>query len=353
MYFQRTAVPHLLQLFYTKNINKILCQTFFVLRIRQLETSDIPEVIEGWNQVLLYDKINEHQFEEVIFQDPNYEMDCNIIAVDDKKIVGFIGGVAREGILGKDGKGRAEERHDGYIKCFYVLSDYWDVGIKERLLKEIIECMKSRGKSLIKVVGYTGPCFFPGIDIRYENLLNFFEKNGFARVFTIKDVVVHLKDFEPNEYQKKAKRRAEEIGVKVVDYKPEMIDMMRKFVIKLNMIQWFPSGWEMSFSENSSGRSLVALKDENIIGWSSFGIDGTEGHFGPIGVLEEYRNKGIGTYLLLESMLRLKELRVNKVVARWAVARFYLKSGWEIYRRYAFYQKSLCEPLSYGDNEEL
>ena len=77
-----------------------------MFRIRPLEMSDISAVVAGWNQVLIYDRVNKRKFEDVIFGDPNYERDCSLVAVDDSRIVGFIGAASRERILGKDGEGR-------------------------------------------------------------------------------------------------------------------------------------------------------------------------------------------------------------------------------------------------------
>lgn len=306
---------------------------------RPLEESDIPEIVKGWNEVLVYDNIEERQFKYVVLEDPNYEKDCNLLAVRDDRIVGFMGAVAREGILGKDGRGRPQERHYGYIKAFYVLDNYWSTGIGDRLLNEELKCLKARGKRFLWVGIYTGRFFFPGIDIRYKRLLRFFDENGFAREFTINDLATDLKSFEPNEYQTEAKRRAEGIGVKVMDYEPEMIGMVREFVKELNMKHWFPDYWERDF--NKSGVALVALNDEKVIGWSEYSSNRPASEFGGIAVLEAFRHKGIGTCLLMESMIRMKELGVSKVVARWAPEGFYSKSGWKIFRKYVVYRRGI------------
>jgi hypothetical protein len=61
-------------------------------------------------------------------------------------------------------------------------------------------------------------------------------------------------------------------------------------------------------------------------------------------VLEAYRRHGIGTCLLLESMLSMKELGTPKATAgRVAETSFYLKNGWQICRQWAPFQKKLQE----------
>jgi GNAT superfamily N-acetyltransferase len=131
-----------------------------------------------------------------------------------------------------------------------------------------------------------------------------------------------------------------------------MLDKMRIFVNKLAYWQWFPAEWEDGFG--SSGHHLVALKDGQadqthpadkiypIVGWANYRPDPQDGEFGPIGVLEAYRGNSIGTCLLLESMLRMRELGTPKATAGWVDALdFYLKNGWQICRQWAPFQRKL------------
>lgn len=310
-----------------------------LVETRTLKRTDIPEVVEGWNRSLIHDKVTQERFENIVLKDPNYEREGNIVALYRDKIAGFVSAVTREGVSGRDGRGRPYEKDNGYIKGLFVLDDYWDTGAGEKLLDEATEYLKSKDKSLIKVVVYTGRYFFPGIDIRYERLLRFFSENGFERIDMIDDLAVNLTDFEPTEYQKEAQSRMAEIGVEIVTYRLEMLEKMREYVKKLDMKQWFSEGWEEGFGQ--SGHTLVALKDDEIVGWANYWPNREGGGFGPIGVLEEFRGNGIGTCLLMESMLRMKELGTPRAIAGWAATGFYLKSGWEICRQYAVFQKKL------------
>ncbi len=309
-----------------------------MLETRMLERSDISQVVEGWNRSLVYDRVTQERFEQVILDDPNYEQEGNVIALDQGKIVGFVSAVARGG--------RPHEKDYGFVKGLFVLDVYWDRGVGERLLEQAEAYLVSRGKRVIKVVQYTGGnSFFPGIDLRYERLLALFAGNGYERVLdwgeicTIDDLAVNLVDFEPTAYHVKAQKRTAKIGVNITEYHSSMLENMRTFVVGLKHEHWFPDGWEQGFGE--SGHTLVALQDDEIVGWADYWPDPQDGEFGPIGVLEAFRGHGIGTCLLLESMLRMKELCTPKATARWAVTGFYLKSGWQICRQYAPFQKEL------------
>jgi GNAT superfamily N-acetyltransferase len=307
--------------------------------IRPMEDSDIPYVAQGWNLSLPYDQISMERFRHVILKDANYEKNSTLVAIHDGKPVGFICSVLREGILGADNKGRPDEKDQGYIKGMFVLDEFRRNGIGSRLFDEAVEYNKLKGKSVIRVLTYTGNYFFPGVDTRYEPALKFFESKGFHRDYVINDVDIELTDFKITDNHKNARRRASEVGVHVEDYDPSMLDEMRKFVEKLNMISWFPEGWENGFK--SKGNKVVALKGEEIVGWASFGVSGEIGWFGPTAVIEDMRHNGIGSCVLLESVLHMKDAGAKRVIASWANTPFYIANNWKICRQYVVFEKSL------------
>lgn len=310
-----------------------------MLQTRMLAKTDIPKVVEGWNRSLVHDTVTQEQFEWVMLGDPNVEPEGNIIALARGQIVGFVSVVARGG--------GPHEKDDGFVKGLFVLDACWEQGVGERLLAEAEAYLVSRGKRAIKVTAYVGGrYFFNGIDLRYERLLALLAGCGYERlrdwgeIYTIDDVAVDLTDFEPTAYHVEARVRAAAIGAKITPYGPAMLEKMRVFAEKLlGYEHWFPAGWEDGFG--SSGHTLVALKEGAIIGWANYRPDEKDGAFGPIGVLEAYRGNGIGTCLLLESMLSMKALGTPKVTAGWAETDFYLKNGWYICRQWAPFQKKL------------
>lgn len=62
----------------------------------------------------------------------------------------------------------------------------------------------------------------------------------------------------------------------------------------------------------------VAVKDKKIIGFACF--DATaRNYFGPTGVTEEYRGLGVGTVLLLKSLLSMREEGYAYAIIGWVV----------------------------------
>jgi len=307
--------------------------------IRAMESSDIPEIVRGWNLSLTHNQTDEARFERVILGDPNHENGASLVAIYDGKIAGFIGSIAREGVPGADGRGRPYEKDKGYIKGMFVLEEFRRRGIGTRLLDGVEKYMKSKGKSVIRIVTYTGSYFFPGVDLKYESALKFFANRGFHQDHVINDVDLDLKGFQISDYQKDARRRMAEFGVHIEGYDPSMLSAMREFVGKVNMTAWFPEGWEEGYKEK--GNKFAALKNGEIVGWASYyPRTGTAG-FGPIAVLEEMRGNGTGSCLMLECVLRMKDAGADRVVASWANTPFYLPNGWKICRQYSVLEKRI------------
>ena len=309
--------------------------------IRVMEVTDISDIVQGWNSCLPYDQVSEERFKHVILGDANYEKDSCLVAVHDGKIVGFICAVAREGIIGADHKGREYEKDQGYIKGFYVLEEFRRKRIGSELFDRSIDYLKSKDKSVIRILTYTGNYFFPGIDTRYEPAIHFFENKGFQRDYVIDDVDIDTTDFKITDQHKNARQKMEKFGVHVEDYDPSMLDEMREFAKKLDMISWFPEGWEDWF--RAKGNKVVALKGDEIVGWASFNVNGDIGWFGPTGVLEDMRHNGIGSCILLESVLQMKNAGAKSVIASWANTPFYIANGWKICRQYVVFEKQISE----------
>lgn len=307
--------------------------------IRPMEASDLSEVVSGWNRCLTFDQVNEARFKDVIIDDPNHEKNASLVATIDGKIAGFISAIAREGILGADNRGNPYEKDHGYIKGIFVLDEFRRQGIGTMLLNNAANYIKSKGKKIIRVITYTGSYFFPGVDLRYEPALQFFENKGFKEDHIIDDVDVEVKDYQITDYQKDAQRRMAAVGVRIEEYDPSMLGAMREFVKKLNMTAWFPMGWEEWFKER--GNKFAALKGDEIVGWASYyPRPGTAG-FGPIAVLKDMRSNGIGSCLLLECVLKMKEAGADRVLASWANTPFYLINGWKICRQYKVFKKEM------------
>ena len=309
------------------------------IEVRKLRRTDTAEVVSVWNRCVPYDRVTIEMFQRTIFEDPNYEPAGNLVATLNGKIIGFASAVAREGITGLDGAGKIHERDFGYIKALLSFKEH--PAAKRKLLERALVFLKSKGKKVARVGQYTGRYFAPGVDARCKEELEFYQSNGFEQVDTEEDVSLDLRDFQPTEYQIRAQENIRNMGLAIRRYEPKLLDRMRQFAEKINYPQWFPTGWEYNFNRKS--HILVALLGADIIGWAEFHKSNETWFFGPIAVIDEFRRKGIGTCLLLESVVQMRELGAPSVTAGWANVPFYLRNGWSTSRRYIVLQKKLSE----------
>ncbi len=59
------------------------------VKLLPLTRSDVPHVVRGWNASLPYAPIAEQTFVKTVFDDPNYEREGHLVALQDTAIVGF------------------------------------------------------------------------------------------------------------------------------------------------------------------------------------------------------------------------------------------------------------------------
>ncbi len=256
-------------------------------------------------------------------------------------MVGFATCVLRETVAGRDGTGQETERHLAYLKGMFHRSES-DGG---RLLERAIDFARRKGKTVLRVVQYGGGrYFFPGIDLRYEAMLDWLRRMGFERTRILQDVSLDLRAYRPGRepYQRRQWRRLRRAGIRVEAYRPELHEQARAFVAALGIPSWFGPQWEQKWARE--GNVVVAVAGRGVLGFSRYhphwlgpGIGG----LGPIGTLQAERGKGVGSCMLDECMRRLKDAGCTTAIANWANTPFYLKNGWQVCREYAVLQKGI------------
>lgn len=310
---------------------------YMSIKVRCFEPSDIPVIVQAWNRHFFLHPVKEDFFRWVVLGDENYVKESVFVAEKDGVLCGFACCAAREGVAGKDGRGRPREERHAFLKAMFVTDEAPEAA--EFLLDKFTGYVKSMGKSVLKVIEYTGPYFFPGIEERYEKDLRIYENTGFYVSDTIRDMSLELKDYEPGDYQKESIEKTADAGGSVKVYEPEMVGAMKELAEKTGRPQWFPPGWEEEWSVPRD--TVVCCMGDQIVGYANYQPDATMGRFGTTYVIPEFRGKGVGTAMLNESMLQLKAKHTPRVLADWANAPFYERNGWECYRKYKVFRKDL------------
>jgi GNAT superfamily N-acetyltransferase len=102
-----------------------------------------------------------------------------------------------------------------------------------------------------------------------------------------------------------------------------------KGIVKRWIARTFSEGWGEEFECSFKAlpvTSLIALRNNKVVGFACYDVT-CRGYFGPTGVLESERGKGIGKELLMRSMLGLRELGyAYAVIGDAGPADFYVKT---------------------------
>ena len=72
--------------------------------------------------------------------------------------------------------------------------------------------------------------------------------------------------------------------------------------------------------------------------------DEKNGYCGPTAVLKNMQHNGIASWMLLESILQMKQKGLKKIYGCWTNTKifpFFVKNGWKIFRQYNVFKKVL------------
>jgi ribosomal protein S18 acetylase RimI-like enzyme len=246
-------------------------------------------------------------------EDEGIDYELSLILFDsesDKPIAAFI--IVR--------RKEINEKHC-FVKGCVVDKQYRRQGIGTRMINELFRRLKEKGITQI-IYGPSVPEYWqPGVDIRNTSLYFFLKKHGFKSHRAIYNLTVPLDviNIEP------AKRKNGYIYGRV---QPEDFDTIFKFVK-----HHFPKNtWaeEVKCSFKLLPPTTFVAKNENneIVGWATHS-QFFPGSFGPTGVDESLRGKGIGTELFLWCLWDIKQEGLDKCEIMWVegdTIKFYSKS---------------------------
>lgn len=304
-----------------------------------------------WNRCLVRDQINLKVFERKVLLDPNFEADGFKLAEKNGRLIGFSYNIVREYPFLKDEVER--DKDTGWIVAFAVAPEAHESDIGDRLLRASIEYHKNKGKRVILYSPYVPNYFFPGIDAEsypheYETLI----RNGFAEVKGAEGLAMDASlwpefNHPPKITEREERLRREGIEVKVSTTK-YLYPLMR-FLKEHLQGDWYRHARELLL-HNRKNQVFIAVKGREVVGYCQF-WDG-EGyewympgsHFGPFGVKEDMRGRGIGTVLLYKCLKAMKESGIHNAFLLWTgkeAKRLYERFGFKVTRVFRILKKEL------------
>lgn len=311
------------------------------VRLESFQQERFQQVLTCWNQSLIYDGIDEERFKQLILLDENFNPDLFLLAMNDEKVVGFCYGVRRK--IPYLERGLEENR--GWIVIMGVLPEYQNQGIGTMLCDEVEKRLKDMGTKEITLCAYSPNYFFPGIDKRYQQAISFFENRNYVYRAESVSMQRSLWDYHMADQYKEKLASLEKDGIHIIRYNDEYMLPLLNY-----LLENFGAGWKrnaliaMQKKEAEDTILLVVDEQKNILGFCMRKIDGNDARFGPFGVSEHLRSKGIGGVLFEYMMQEMKQKGIYYLYFLWtdgAAQRFYERHDVKVYRTYQLYRKEV------------
>jgi ribosomal protein S18 acetylase RimI-like enzyme len=302
----------------------------------------LDEVVSLLQRCLHADPISRSLFVRKVLIDPNFEPEGAPVAYRDGSVVGFGLSIARRLPL-EDAPSDAER---GYITLLGIHPEYQRQGIGSQLLQEMEAYLSSRERKLVLVSPYAPNYFTPGVDVNaYGAALQFFRKHGYQEVYRPVAMDCNLLRLCTPEWVQQREQELLQDGVVVEPYRPQLVPALFRF-----LREEFPGDWQRFAREaiaqieqgDTPLRVWIAHQRGEVFGYSHFQGE----RFGPIGVAQSLRGRGIGQVLMYKTLEAMRLIGLHTAYFMWSddrtADRLYRAAGFVETRRFAVLRKELC-----------
>lgn len=310
-------------------------------QIKPYKQEYMEQLVTGWNETLIFDPISEERFLQQVLMDENFDPDLALVLLVEDKVIGFCLGIKRKYPY----LTRGLEENRGWISIMFVLTKYQGKGYGKALLNEEEKRLKKEKVKEITLCAYSPNYFTPGVDLKYEKALSFFEQNGYVKGL---DAVSMQKDLFTYSIPEKTQEMIERLKGEGISFNKYSLSYMEKLLAFTEAE--FDAGWVRNILQairNGEAEDTILIAtdiEDQVIGYCMRKIDGNDARFGPIGVKESIRSKGIGGILFDLQMREMQKRGIFYAYFLWthgAAMRFYERHGMSTYRTYQLYRKKI------------
>lgn len=315
--------------------------------LEHFDGSDLEEVVRVWNRSLIADPITVERFTNTVLLDINFDSNGLSVAKTKDGVVGAAYAVHR-----KHASERAIlEPENGWILFFFVAPEYREQGIGRALLERSLQWLESKQVETVYFSSYTPNYLVPGLDVEaYPEASALLASLDFTKKYEAVAMDRLLADYRQPESQIRRVRALEAEGYEIRPARlSDLVDLLRLAGDHFNV------DWERAIREAIvagmpvSNISLARDPAGELVGWAMHGTyEGITDRFGPFGVLESQRGKGLGKALLHHSLMHMKAAGAHSAWFLWTGERtaagiLYLKENFKITRRFTVLQKTMEE----------
>ncbi len=325
-----------------------------LLPLDSTSSSHISALVDIWNAACGADLAINSRFARYNTQPATGAIQAGQLAQQGDKLIGFVLASA----LPNDPLTSPPEI--GWIDAIAVQPEFQGQGIGSELLNWAEGWLAAQGCTAARLGGSLRP-FVPGFPVELGSVA-FFKTRGYverANAPVVWDVACDLgKNGDPTP-SLPLPRGGRGRGVHSVHAaQPSDQDALLDFLRRE-----FPGRWRFSFEEflRLQGRlsdCIVLVTDRGIDGFARLTFEDSErpierfymhrlprpwGQIGPIGISADHRGRGYGALLLEAGLREMKSRGVRGCVIDWTDSvDFYSKFGFQTYRQYAVFAKSLA-----------
>lgn len=314
------------------------------MRIRPYRASDLAQLLTVWNKSLRFDPVTEAYFCRQVLLDPNFQAANLLVAERNGKVIGFVLGIARQVPFFNVGL----EPDQTWITAFGVDPKYHRQGVGRQLFEHLVARFATQKRRRISIAPYVPNYIVPGVDQRAYPAASAFLKNSLR--FSI-DVVaasmgINLTGYQtPPEIADLTQRLENEEGITIQPVGAHDLPELMPFIIEQFGWDWYRHTREYLlsyFSRADQGKIcwLVAKFQDQIVGFCQQRGE----RFGPFGVHQDYRRRGIGQLLLVRCLLEMRMQGIFYSYFLWApadAAHLYARVGFEPLREFTVFERFL------------
>lgn len=311
------------------------------ITIRPYLANDEPHLIRLWNRAMWADPIDTAIWRTRYLLDPNFDARECLVAFDPGTYepVGFVLGMTM-----KSGDARLPGPPDAWIVGFGVDERHRRQGIGTALFEGLERTWFEAGMSRITVGPYVPGYVAPGIDeAAYPEAIQFLRAWGAETTKRPLSMKVSLTGYRPAPTVPDLASSLESAGIHVRQVEPADILPLLQFLYR-HFAHWRADAAsvlaDLYGSDPRAVTMHVTVEQGQIIGYAQSRNE----RFGPFGVNETYRGRGVGAVLLSATLLAMRARGFHCAWFLWTsdrAAKLYREHGFEEVRRFALMAKTL------------
>lgn len=291
------------------------------MHLRPLQPGDFDDLLRIWNESAVFDPLTPALLEEKLLGDDDVVLEHCVVVEQDQRPIGFSVPVLRQSADGPR----------GFVKLFAVAPASRRQGIGRMLLSRCEETLRAAGAITIRPFESAPNYLVPGIDMRYNDALQFVRSCGYQQVGETSNLSVDLRvPVEPV---------AAELGIRRATTADR--EALHAF-LQPRWPTWFAE-IESTF-DTDLATLFIAERGARVIGFAAYDANNRNtGWFGPMGVATEARGSGVGCGLLRSCLVALQEQGRPVATIPWVgPVPFYEKcADAKLARRFARFEKAL------------